>query len=122
MTLLLSRKISDSMCPPPQGRLAVSGPRCHKTTHALQRADWETVFFADLDVIRNDHCNIGLWYYNIPTVFVFSHTISPMFYALAKRYLACEGDRALLNLCCPNVRILHLLGVSYVTLGRHPNP
>ena len=63
-----------------------------------------------------------LWYYNIPTVFVFSHTISPMFYALAKRYLACEGDRALLNLCCPNVRILRLLGVSYVTLGRHPNP
>ena len=82
------------------------------TGHAFPTTGWEEMFTFDLELIRsvgNEHRNIGLWYFNIPTVFVFSHTVSPMFYALAMRYLACKGDpqfRAVLNLRCPNVRIL----------------
>ena len=90
------------------------------TGQAWPNITWEEMFTLDMDLIRsvgNEHRNIGLWYYNVPTVFAFSHTVSSMLYALVKRYLACEGDpqfRTLLHLRCPNVKILRLMGVRYI--------
>jgi hypothetical protein len=114
LTEFLRSQVAVAVGLPFRGRVATM------TGQTLRTAGWQEMFTLDLDLVRsvgNEHRSIGLWYYNIPTVFVFSHTISPMFYALTKRYLACDGDhqfRAVLNLRCPNIQVLRLLGVSYL--------
>ena len=86
---------------------------------------WDQMFEYDMALIRsvgNDHRTIGLWYYNIPTLMEFSHTIPPLLYALAERYLAYSSDlqvRTLLNMRRPDVHVLRLLGVRYVITDSH---
>ncbi|HEY6464993.1 MAG TPA: hypothetical protein VIY69_03325, partial [Candidatus Acidoferrales bacterium] len=81
---------------------------------------WGDMFDRDvkvIDVLGNEYRTIGLWYYNIPTLIEFSHTIPPLFYAVATRYLVRPGDtqdRNILNLRFPNLQILRLLGVRYI--------
>jgi hypothetical protein len=114
LTEYLRDKVAIAVGSPFRGRVATM------TGQARPNITWEEMFTLDMDLIRavgNEHRNIGLWYYNVPTIFAFSHTVSPMLYALVKRYLACEGDpqfRTLLHLRCPNVKILRLMGVRYI--------
>jgi len=81
---------------------------------------WDQMFGYDMELIRsvgNDHRTIGLWYYNIPTLIEFSHTIPPLLYEVAERYLAYSSDlqvRTLLNMRRPDIHVLRLLGVRYV--------
>jgi hypothetical protein len=81
---------------------------------------WDRAFELDMDLIRavgNDHRTIGLWYYSIPTLMEFNHTISSTWYTVAKNLLAYDDDiqvRNLLNMRRSNVHVLQLLGVRYV--------
>ena len=87
-------------------------------------ATWDQAFTRDLDLIRslgNDHRNIGLWYYNIPTLFEFSHTLPSDLFLVVRRYLAEKGDtqvRNLMNMRRANIQILRLLGVRYIITDR----
>jgi hypothetical protein len=90
---------------------------------------WDQMFGFDMELIRsvgNDHRTIGLWYYNIPTLIEFSHTIPPLLYELAERYLAYASDlqvRTLLNMRRPDIHVLRLLGVRYLITDSHlPTP
>jgi hypothetical protein len=84
------------------------------------RASWERMFELDMRLLRavgNDHRTIGMWYFGIPTLIEFSHTIPPFLYAIAQRYLAYEGDthmRYLLNMRLPSIHVLRLLGVRFI--------
>jgi hypothetical protein len=86
---------------------------------------WDEMFGLDMHLIRavgNDHRTIGLWYYNIPTLIEFSHTIPPLLYALAERYLSYGSDlqvRTLLNMRRPDIHVLRLLGVRYIITDSH---
>jgi len=81
---------------------------------------WPEMFDHDLATIQligNEHRSIGFWYYNIPTLMEFSHTVSPLLFAVTTRYLAFPEDppfRTLLHMRRPNLNILRLLGVSYI--------
>jgi hypothetical protein len=87
-------------------------------------ATWEQMFDFDMRLIRavgNDHRTIGLWYYGIPTLIEFSHTVPPLLYAIVERYLA-YGDpqfRTILHMRHPNIPVLRMLGVRYVLTDRH---
>jgi hypothetical protein len=84
------------------------------------RVTWDQMFGYDMELIRsvgNEHRTIGLWYYNIPTLIEFSHTIPPLLYDLAERYLSYRSDlqvRTLLNMRRPDLHVLRLLGVRYL--------
>lgn len=84
------------------------------------KISWDQLFGLDMGLIRavgNEHRTIGLWYYSIPTLTELTVTFPPLFYALAKRYLAYEDDiqgRAILTMRWTNLPILQLLGVRYV--------
>jgi hypothetical protein len=84
------------------------------------RVSWDEMFGLDMELIRtigNEHRTIGLWYYKIPTLIEFSHTIPPLLYAVATRYLVPSGDiqqRNILNMRLPNLHILRLLGVRFI--------
>jgi hypothetical protein len=90
------------------------------TGHNESGTSWAQAFTYDMNLIRevgNDHRSIGLWYYNIPTLFEFNHTIRPRLYMVAKYILARETDsqfRTLLNFQRPNIEVLRLLGVRYL--------
>jgi hypothetical protein len=81
---------------------------------------WERIFELDMGLLRtvgNDHRTIGMWYFGIPTLMEFSHTIPPFLYAIAQRYLSYKGDthmRYLLNMRRPSIPVLRLLGVRYI--------
>jgi hypothetical protein len=83
-------------------------------------ATWEQSFHHDVDLIRNfknDHRTIGLWYFNIPTLMEFSHTISSTLYGVVKNRLTYEGDpqvRNVLNMRRANLPLLRLLGVRFI--------
>jgi hypothetical protein len=89
-------------------------------------AGWEEAFTLDLEIIRligNDHRTIGLWYYNVPTLIEFSHTVSPLFYFVVANLLALPDDpqfRTLLHMRRPNISMLRLLGVRYVITDGAP--
>jgi len=114
LTEFLRSRLSIMPGSPFRGRVATI------TGQGPVNAGWEQAFGRDLDLLAsfgNEHRDIGLWYYNIPTLFTFSPTLGPVYYAVVKRYLACEGDsqyRTVINIRCPNTPILRLLGVSYV--------
>ena len=88
---------------------------------------WEEMFMRDMQIIRaigNEHRDVGLWYYGVPTLFEFTHTISPLLYTVASRYLAPPDDpqfRTLLHMRRREIGVLRLLGVRYViTDGAQP--
>jgi hypothetical protein len=92
------------------------------------QASWNEMFGLDLGVIGvigNELRTIGLWYYTIPTLVEFSHTIPPLFYVVVTRYLVPSGDvqqRNILNMRLPNLRILRLLGVRYIVTDGDVTP
>jgi hypothetical protein len=88
---------------------------------------WTGAFTDDMSLIRaigNEHRSIGLWYYSIPTLFEFSHTIRPRLYMVTKYLLAGQADsqfRTVLNFRRPNLDVLRLLGVRYLVTDS-PDP
>lgn len=91
------------------------------TGHGLPAGiSWNEMFGLDIELIGalgNEHRTIGLWYYKIPTLIEFSHTIPPLFYAVVTRFLVPLGDvqqRDIVNMRLPNLKILRLLGVRYI--------
>jgi hypothetical protein len=69
----------------------------------------------------NDEMSIGLWYYQIPTLFEYNEFMSPLFHALLKRALQrppITYQRNMTVFTYANARILKLLGVRYVLMPR----
>jgi hypothetical protein len=67
----------------------------------------------------NDQMSIGLWYYRIPTLFVYNQALSPVFHALIKRTLqrpALAHTRNIEIYTHADARMLKLFGVRYVIL------
>lgn len=65
----------------------------------------------------NDHRMNGLWFYNIPTLDVYSPLISPIYYQFAKYFFTLPDDKQVRNIMTlrnPDVRWLKALGVRYV--------
>jgi len=92
-------------------------------------ARWQQLWDIDIRLINsvgNDHRDIGLWYFSIPTLFQYSMTMHPLFYAVVKRYLTFEGDvweRNVAPIRRADIGILRLLGVRYlITDNRTPAP
>lgn len=69
---------------------------------------------------------VGLHYFGIPTLFEYTPTITPAFYAATTRLLAQPGDRQMRNVVVTrqiNSRILAMLGVRFViTDQRYDGP
>ena len=115
ITALLSSKIGIARDSPFRGRVVTL------TGQGLANpVSWGDMFDRDVKLINavgNEYRTIGLWYYNVPTLIEFTHTIPPLFYAVATRYLVQPGDiqdRDILNMRFPNLQILRLLGVRYI--------
>ncbi len=65
----------------------------------------------------NDHRTVGLWYYNIPTLFEYNQFITPPFYLVTRAFLAYPGDAQIRNVMAlrkADGRVLRLLGVRFV--------
>ena len=114
ITEFLRNEIGLSLGSPFRGRVATM------TGYSDSDTSWIQAFTDDLGYIEevgNEHRSIGLWYYNIPTLFEFSHTIRPRLYIVTKNLLARETDsqfRTVLNFRRPNLDVLRLLGVRYL--------
>ena len=83
-------------------------------------ASWFDLHTADYALIRslgNDHRGVGLWYHDIPTLFVYNALISPPFFAVTRRFLERPGDRQMRNVMTLrriDLRILRALGVRFI--------
>jgi hypothetical protein len=65
----------------------------------------------------NDHRTVGLWQYNIPTLFQYSSFTTPPYYLMLSRFLSRPEDqqmRAVIVLTKPNKQMLQLWGVRFV--------
>jgi hypothetical protein len=74
----------------------------------------------------NDYFTVGLWYYDIPTLFEYSASTSPAFFGAVTRLLARPGDRQLRStvvLRQPNAHNMALFGVRFVIVDKKlPDP
>src|SRR5262249_23586919 len=64
-----------------------------------------------------DHRSVGLWKYGIPTLFEYSHYITPPSYLFLSRMLARPIDyqiRNVMTLTVPDASVLQALGVRFV--------
>ncbi len=83
-------------------------------------ATWFDLTGFDNDVLRhfrNDHRTVGLWYYDVPTLFEYSPHITPPFYLITRTFLARPEDRqvrSVMTLRSADGRILRALGVRFV--------
>jgi hypothetical protein len=69
--------------------------------------------------IGNDQMSIGLWYYQIPTLFEYNQFLSPAFHVLIKRTLQRPALLHVRNVTIfshANDRVLKLLGVRYLIM------
>lgn len=80
---------------------------------------WTDLHALDFQLVRsvgNDHRTVGLWYYNIPSLFEYSPFITPAFYLVMRTFLAKPEDHQLRNVMTLRQiepRILRALGVRY---------
>jgi hypothetical protein len=85
-----------------------------------KNTNWFDVYATDRKLsvaIGNELRLVGLNYFDIPTLFQYTPTITPLFYALTSRTLALPGDRQVRNamvLRGADQRILAMLGVRFV--------
>ena len=74
----------------------------------------------------NDYHEIGLWSYDIPTLFEYSPTISPALFRVVTRMLGRPADpqiRNVITLRRPDAHALSLLGIRFVIVdGELPAP
>lgn len=119
LTEELRDKIGMAIGAPFRGRVATMTGQ-----YVSNNPDEDTREHIDHNLIKifgNDHRMMGLWYYNIPTLFEINTIISPWFYVIAKTYLSREDDvqsHAVVMLRRLDIRILRLLGVSHILTDR----
>jgi hypothetical protein len=73
----------------------------------------------------NDEMSVGLWSYNIPTLFEYNQLLSPAFHALIRRALQQPRfvhERDVPVVTYPDVNVLELLGVRYVLMPQRDSP
>jgi hypothetical protein len=71
----------------------------------------------------NDHRTVGLWRYNIPTLFQFSQFTTPAYYLMLSRFLSRPADKQMRNMIVltrPDERMLKLWGVRFVIADFEP--
>jgi len=123
ITQILEEKIRVSSGSPFNGIVAtflgLQGSQEDGTWNNQVGYDYET--FVELG---SDFRSIGLWKYNIPTLFQYSQTISPELYYVVSRFLSREEDlqeRNKLLLTKINKNILEALGVRFlITEKKYP--
>ena len=82
--------------------------------------NWLTLHSLDQQLIRkihNDHRMVGLWYYNIPTLFEYSPFITPAFHWYTKTFLSIPSDKPLrsaITIRNPDSKFLTNIGVKYI--------
>lgn len=113
--------------------LSVGGPFHGRVANLIGRfypveAEARTAFWYHnrglVVTLNNDHRSLGLWYYNIPTLYEINNYIRPMLHFVIRRYLADKDEKQEhggMTITVPNLRILKLLGVSYLLTDR-PQP
>jgi hypothetical protein len=80
----------------------------------------ELMYNQDFDCMArsgNDHRGIGLWYYEIPTLFEYNQFMTPSYYAALSRLLSRPCDKQVRNyivLTKPNYAYLGSLGIRFV--------
>jgi len=85
-----------------------------------QAVGWGELHGVDHELIRNfgnDYRTIGLWYFDIPTLFEYNQAITPALYLIATRFLVRDGDtqwRSVLVMRSAPLNLLRLLGIRYV--------
>jgi hypothetical protein len=88
--------------------------------------DWFALHGSDGQLwqsIGNDLRLVGLWWFNIPTLFQYSPLISPPYYLLLTEFLARPADRqvrSVVVLTQPNERMLKLWGVRFIIADFNP--
>jgi hypothetical protein len=86
--------------------------------------NWLDLYALDVEIWQttgNAMRTAGLHYFGVPTLFEYTPTISPFFYALTSRTLALPGDKQMRNVMVLrdlNPRILAMLGVRFVITDR----
>jgi len=81
---------------------------------------WAEVLTTDIQCIQkthNDFRAIGLWYYEIPTLFEYNQFMTPTYYLLMTRTMNRPNDRqirSVLVLTKPNLGMLQSLGVRFL--------
>jgi len=71
----------------------------------------------------NDHRTVGLWRYNIPTLYQFSQFTTPAYYLMLSRFLSRPEDKQMRNMIVltrPDERMLKLWGVRFVIADFEP--
>jgi hypothetical protein len=81
---------------------------------------WFDLHGVDNALIRalgNDHRSVGLWFHDIPTLFIYNSSISPPFFAVTRRFLERPGDRQMRNIMALrqfDLRVLRAIGVRFI--------
>jgi hypothetical protein len=73
--------------------------------------------------IGNDHRDVGLWKFGIPTLNQYSQFITPPYYLMLREFLSRPADlqtRSILVLTHPDERVLELFGVRFVIAYHYP--
>jgi hypothetical protein len=79
--------------------------------------DLHTLDHKLIQALGNDHRMVGLWFYNIPTLFEYSPLLSPAFHAFGNKYFALSQDGQIRNvITMRNIQIKYLqaIGVRFV--------
>jgi hypothetical protein len=92
------------------------------TGQSLQMSgvSWPDLHAGDAELTKrygNDHRTVGLWYYDIPTLFEYNQFMTPPYYLVTRTFLANDGDRQMRNIMAlrkPDLRLLRALGVRFV--------
>jgi len=92
------------------------------TGQLLQKSgvSWSDLHTGDIELTKrfgNDHRTVGLWYYDIPTLFEYNQFMTPPYYLVTRTFLTNDGDRQMRNIMAlrrPDLRLLRTLGVRFV--------
>jgi hypothetical protein len=92
-----------------------------------QPTGWIDLHFNDWKIwlaTGNDLRMVGLWAYDIPTLFQYNTLMTPQYYLMLTDFLARPGDRqtrSVLVLTRPHERMLKLWGVRYMITDFNPD-
>ena len=90
--------------------------------------DWITFFQHDYELWRetgNDHRTVGLWYFNIPTLFQYHTFVTPPYYLVLSEFLSSEIDqqmRSVIVMTHIKPALMALWGVRYVITDDNAAP
>jgi hypothetical protein len=82
--------------------------------------NWIDLHMYDASLIKkygNDHRTVGLWYFDIPTLFEYNQFLTPPYYLVTRTFLARPDDRQMRNIMVlRNIepRVLRMMGVRFL--------